>query len=242
MNDLSRSPLSVQFEEAENTSTNASANATMGDVIAERLSRRDLAKGILAVSAMTATVSPLALLATEHGERARSEHHALVQLQGSALWRRRQALRRRRLRCRYPHQMGRSGLAWSACLRSQQADEGRAGEAVRLQQRLSRLLPASRRAQSIRARPALRQSRVHQRRADVPRPRPAGCASRQHDAVLQDDQGNRRGRNDGARRLGAGGEKDRRQMGGRGQLEIRAPHHRRDRDAHLRSCGGSRQD
>ena len=65
MNDLSRSPLSVQFEEAENTSTNASRNSTMGDVIVERLSRRDLAKGILAVSAMTATVSPLALLATE---------------------------------------------------------------------------------------------------------------------------------------------------------------------------------
>ena len=65
MNNLSRLPLSVQFEEAENTSTNASANATMGDIIAERLSRRDLAKGILAVSAMTATVSPLALLATE---------------------------------------------------------------------------------------------------------------------------------------------------------------------------------
>ena len=65
MNKPSRLPLSVQFEEAENTSTNASANPTMGDVIVERLSRRDLAKGILAVSAMTATVSPLALLATE---------------------------------------------------------------------------------------------------------------------------------------------------------------------------------
>ena len=65
MNKPSRLPLSVQFEEAENTSTNASTNPTMGDVIVERLSRRDLAKGILAVSAMTATVSPLALLAGE---------------------------------------------------------------------------------------------------------------------------------------------------------------------------------
>jgi hypothetical protein len=35
----------------------------MGDVIAERLSRRDLMKGILAVSAITASVSPAALLA-----------------------------------------------------------------------------------------------------------------------------------------------------------------------------------
>jgi secreted PhoX family phosphatase len=65
MNNQSRLPLSVQFEEAENTSTNASSNATMGAVLVERLSRRDLAKGILAVSAVTATASPLALLATE---------------------------------------------------------------------------------------------------------------------------------------------------------------------------------
>ena len=56
-------PRSVQFEEAEDNSTNASANATMGEIVAERLSRRDLAKGILAVSAMAAAVSPLALLA-----------------------------------------------------------------------------------------------------------------------------------------------------------------------------------
>lgn len=65
MIDQARRPLSVQFEEAENTSTNSSFNRTMGDVIGERLSRRDLAKGILAVSAMSAAVSPLALLATE---------------------------------------------------------------------------------------------------------------------------------------------------------------------------------
>jgi uncharacterized protein len=57
--------LSVQFERAEDTGTNVSANPTMGDIIAERLSRRDLVKGVLAVSAMTAAVSPLALLATE---------------------------------------------------------------------------------------------------------------------------------------------------------------------------------
>ena len=65
MNKPSRLPPSVQFEEAENNSTNASVKATMGDIIAERLSRRDLGKGILAVSAMTATVSPMALLAAE---------------------------------------------------------------------------------------------------------------------------------------------------------------------------------
>jgi len=63
MDNMQGLPKSVQFEEAENTSTNASANPTMGDIIAERLSRRDLMKGALAVSAMSALVSPLALLA-----------------------------------------------------------------------------------------------------------------------------------------------------------------------------------
>ena len=46
---------SILFEEAENTSTNASSNQTFGDIIAQRLSRRDLIGGILAVSAMSAT-------------------------------------------------------------------------------------------------------------------------------------------------------------------------------------------
>ena len=46
---------SILFEEAENTSTNVSSNPTFGDIIAQRLSRRDLIGGILAVSAMGAT-------------------------------------------------------------------------------------------------------------------------------------------------------------------------------------------
>jgi secreted PhoX family phosphatase len=55
----------VQFEDAENASTNPSANPTLGDIIAQRLSRRDLVRGVLASSAIAATVSPLALLAAE---------------------------------------------------------------------------------------------------------------------------------------------------------------------------------
>jgi len=58
-------PLSLQFEQAENASTNPSTNPSMGDVIAQRLSRRDLVKGLLAVSATTAAISPLALLASQ---------------------------------------------------------------------------------------------------------------------------------------------------------------------------------
>jgi secreted PhoX family phosphatase len=63
-------PLSVRFEESENVGSNTSANPTLGDVIAERLSRRDLMKGLMAVPTITALVSPLALLAAD---RARAQ-------------------------------------------------------------------------------------------------------------------------------------------------------------------------
>ena len=56
----SNPPLSVQFEAAENNSTNLSANPTLGDIIAARLSRRDLVQGVLAVSAISAALAPLA--------------------------------------------------------------------------------------------------------------------------------------------------------------------------------------
>lgn len=56
-------PLDRAREEAEDQPTNTAANATIGDVIAERLSRRDLMKGALAVTTLTATVSPMAMLA-----------------------------------------------------------------------------------------------------------------------------------------------------------------------------------
>jgi secreted PhoX family phosphatase len=58
-------PVSIAYEDAENTGSNPCANPTMGDIIAERLSRRDLMKGILAVPAIAATVAPLALLAAK---------------------------------------------------------------------------------------------------------------------------------------------------------------------------------
>ena len=65
-----KAPRSVAFEAAENISTNMSANPTLGDVIAERLSRRDLVQGLLAVSAVSTALSPMASLApgTAHAE------------------------------------------------------------------------------------------------------------------------------------------------------------------------------
>jgi uncharacterized protein len=50
---------SQQYELAEDAGSNASENPTMGEIIAERMSRRDLVKGILAVSAITAVAAPM---------------------------------------------------------------------------------------------------------------------------------------------------------------------------------------
>ncbi len=63
-------PISQQSEESENAGSNDSANPTLGDIIAERLSRRDLMKGILAVTAIGATVTPMALDAARAGAAA----------------------------------------------------------------------------------------------------------------------------------------------------------------------------
>ncbi|HRK18973.1 MAG TPA: PhoX family phosphatase [Hyphomicrobiaceae bacterium] len=63
MHEIEHLPISQQYEEAENEGSNASGNPTLGDVIAARMSRRDLMKGLLGVSAITATVSPMALMA-----------------------------------------------------------------------------------------------------------------------------------------------------------------------------------
>ena len=52
-------------EEAENQASNPSPNPTMGEVIAERFSRRDMLRGALAVAAIGATASTLAIAAAE---------------------------------------------------------------------------------------------------------------------------------------------------------------------------------
>ncbi len=48
-------------EAAEDRGSNISGNPTMGDLIAARFQRRDLLQGALAVAAIAATVSPIAL-------------------------------------------------------------------------------------------------------------------------------------------------------------------------------------
>jgi hypothetical protein len=52
---------SQRYERSEDAGTNTSANPTMGDMIAARLSRRDIMRGALAVTAMSAVLSPAAI-------------------------------------------------------------------------------------------------------------------------------------------------------------------------------------
>lgn len=58
------------FEDAENAGSNPSDNASIGDLIAARYQRRDFLKGALGVAAIAATVSPLALAASQKAHAA----------------------------------------------------------------------------------------------------------------------------------------------------------------------------
>lgn len=51
------------FDQREDESSNTSSNPSLGDIIAERLSRRDVMRGALAVSVMSTTIGPIALAA-----------------------------------------------------------------------------------------------------------------------------------------------------------------------------------
>ena len=65
MNEAVNVPMSVAYEEAENAGSNHSMNPTMGEIVAERFSRRDMLRGALAVAAISATASPLAIAAAD---------------------------------------------------------------------------------------------------------------------------------------------------------------------------------
>lgn len=59
-----------QLEEADSAPRNPTDNPTMGEIIAKRFSRRGFLQGSLAVAAISATVSPLALLAASDAKAA----------------------------------------------------------------------------------------------------------------------------------------------------------------------------
>ncbi|HEV7436816.1 MAG TPA: PhoX family phosphatase [Pseudorhizobium sp.] len=60
----------TQLEEADGEGHNASANPTLGEIISRRFSRRNFLQGSLAVSAIAATVSPVALMTAEKARAA----------------------------------------------------------------------------------------------------------------------------------------------------------------------------
>lgn len=71
----------IQLEDAAGEPRNATANPTMGEIISRRFSRRDVLKGALAASAISATVSPLALLAAEKARAAAGSAFSFAELE-----------------------------------------------------------------------------------------------------------------------------------------------------------------
>ncbi|MFZ4808347.1 MAG: PhoX family protein [Hyphomicrobiaceae bacterium] len=68
--DTTRRSRSPQCNDSALQGTGAASHATMDDIIAERLSRRDVLRGVVALGAVTATVSTLALAATARAQGA----------------------------------------------------------------------------------------------------------------------------------------------------------------------------
>ncbi|MBZ9960400.1 MULTISPECIES: PhoX family phosphatase [unclassified Mesorhizobium] len=69
------------LEENDGPATNPTENRTMGEIIAERFSRRAFLKGSLAVSAIAATVSPLALVAADDARAAEGSAFSFEELE-----------------------------------------------------------------------------------------------------------------------------------------------------------------
>ncbi|WP_256753336.1 PhoX family phosphatase [Mesorhizobium sp. Mes31] len=70
-----------RLEENEGPATNPTNNRTMGEIIAARFSRRGFLKGSLAVSAIAATVSPLALVSADEARAAEGSAFSFDELE-----------------------------------------------------------------------------------------------------------------------------------------------------------------
>jgi uncharacterized protein len=73
MNDQSPTFRTSQLEENDGPGQNPTDNATMGEIIAARFSRRGFLRGSLAVSAIAATVSPMALMMADDARAGESK-------------------------------------------------------------------------------------------------------------------------------------------------------------------------
>ncbi|RWC38255.1 MAG: PhoX family phosphatase [Mesorhizobium sp.] len=69
------------LEENDGPATNPTDNRTMGEIVAARFSRRGFLKGSLAVSAIAATVSPLALISADEARAAEGSAFAFDELE-----------------------------------------------------------------------------------------------------------------------------------------------------------------
>ena len=185
-----------ELEDSGDVGVNPTANGTMGEVIAARFNRRDLLRGTMAVTAISATLGHRALAADQQPARqvqtssfdfkeieagVDGTHHVAEGYDAQIL-----------LRWGDPVLPGAPAFDPKA-----QTARG-AGPPVRLQHRFRGLHPHRR---VERPRPARREPRVHQRGADVPRRRQPG---RQGGGLRQDDARARRHRDDGAWRLRGG--------------------------------------
>ena len=70
-----------RLEENEGPASNPTENRTMGEIIAARFSRRGFLKGSLAVSAIAATVSPLALVSADEARAAEGSAFSFDELE-----------------------------------------------------------------------------------------------------------------------------------------------------------------
>ena len=153
------------LEENAGPGTNLSDNPTMGEIISQRFSRRGFLRGSLAVSAIAATVSPIALLLADDARAEAQSAFSFKEVEAGVD-------QTHHVAEGYDADML---LRWGDPLFADapefdpknQTAEAQA-EAVRLQQRLCRLHPARRRH---RPRPARGQPRIHQPASDVPRHR-----------------------------------------------------------------------
>ena len=122
MNDQSQTFRTSLLEENDGPGHNPTDNATMGELIAARFSRRGFLKGSLAVSAIAATVSPMALMLADD---ARAESKSAFTFEEVEVRYRRKAPCRCRLRCRCASPLGRCTLCRFARVRSAEPDAGK---------------------------------------------------------------------------------------------------------------------
>ncbi len=164
------------------TSPNATKNPKISGVIPPTirpsaissrrgLAARDFLRGSLGVAAIAATVSPLALMAADKARAEGTSQFAFKEIEAGSD-------ENHRVADGYDADIlirwGDPVLSGAPAFDPLNQSAAGAAPAIRIQQRLSRLLPHAGCGQPVAPRSARCQSRIHQRGTDVPRPRPAG--------------------------------------------------------------------